>query len=259
MYSLYSKENITFVCDLLYLQCDYLQMNQLININKLIRNLIIIFSFAISNELFAQDYIWFHYFNRYKLSYKFSIDSDIGWREYFDAERYRGQIRSGLRYDINANMYARGGIMYVNGSVASEEIRFYQDYVYSFKIKDITIQQRIRFEQQTFTDPTKNFNFRIRYNPALKFHSPIGHWTLAAEPFVSVKKDGSYIGANRLLVGIKNKIYGNVHLTLQYINERAYSKAETGYIAENQMIRVRIDHVIHPLRTGPLFGRKKNR
>ncbi|OHX64083.1 hypothetical protein NH26_20980 [Flammeovirga pacifica] len=216
-------------------------------------------SFAITDELFAQDFIWFHYFNRYKLSYKFSIDSDFGWREYFDSERYRGQFRSGLRYDINSNMYARAGFMYVDGSVASQEIRFYQDYVYSFKLHDITIQQRIRLEQQTFTDPNKNFNFRIRYNPAIKFPSPIGQWTLAAEPFVSVKKDGSYIGANRLIVGVKNKIYGNVHFTLQYINERAYNRVETGYINETQMIRVRIDHVIHPLRTGPLFGRKKSR
>ncbi|NLR93968.1 DUF2490 domain-containing protein [Flammeovirga agarivorans] len=232
-------------------------MNIKIHYQTLIGYLVFLLTLISASDLFGQDFLWLHYFNKYKLSYKFSIDSDFGWRQYGNPEEYRGQFRTGLHYDLSDVSYVRGGIMYVNGTVAAEEIRYYQDFVYKFRIGDVTVQQRVRFEEQTFTDPERDFRFRLRYNPAVKFPSPIGQFTLSAEPFFTLTDPNSRVSSNRLLVGLTNKVYKNISLSIQYINERSYTKAETNFIDEAQMIRIKIDHVIHPLKTGPLFGRNK--
>ncbi|NME71307.1 DUF2490 domain-containing protein [Flammeovirga aprica] len=225
---------------------------------KAICRILIGFIFVViaANKSFAQDDIlWLHYFNRYKLSYKFSIDSDVGYRSYFpEGERWQG--RTGLRYDINDNMYVRGGVMYVAGSAARQEFRPYQDFVFNSRVSIFTITQRVRFEQQLYFDGTET-RFRLRYNPSVKFSTFLGYCTFGCEPFFVLNEESSRVASNRLYVGITRKAYKNVFVTVQYINERSYNKAETSFLDESNMIRVKVSHTIKPLRTGPLFGRKK--
>ncbi|MBD0400646.1 DUF2490 domain-containing protein [Flammeovirga sp. EKP202] len=225
---------------------------------KTICHLIIGFVIVVitTNKSFAQDDIlWLHYFNRYKLSYKFSIDSDVGYRFYFP-EGERWQARSGLRYDINDNFYVRGGVMFVAGDAAREEFRPYQDFVFNSRLSIFTFTQRVRFEEQIFFDGTDT-RFRLRYNPSVKFSTFFGYCTLGAEPFFVLNDPKSRVASNRLYIGLTRKAYKNVFVTLQYINERSYTKAESSFINESNMIRVKVSHTIKPLRTGPLFGRKK--
>ncbi|KXX66839.1 DUF2490 domain-containing protein [Flammeovirga sp. SJP92] len=209
-----------------------------------------------TSKSFAQDdFLWLHYFNRYKLSYKFSIDSDVGYRSYFpEGERWQG--RSGLRYDINDNFYVRGGVMFVGGSVARFEFRPYQDFVINSRVSFLTITQRVRFEQQMFFDGTDT-RFRLRYNPSVKFSTFLGYCTLGVEPFFVLNNPNSRVASNRMYVGLTRKAYKNVFVTLQYINERSYTKEESSFINESNIIRLKVSHTIKPLRTGPLFGRKK--
>lgn len=209
-----------------------------------------------SNVTFGQDDIlWLHYFNRYKLSYKFSIDSDIGYRFYFP-EGDRWQVRSGLRYDINENMYVRGGLMYVTGSAARQEIRPYQDFVINSRFSAFTVTQRVRLEEQFFEGNTAT-KIRLRYNPSIKFSTFFGFCTLGAEPFVVLNDQQSRIASNRLYIGVTRRAYKNILVTLQYINERSYTKVENSFVNESNIIRIKVAHTIKPLRTGPLFGRKK--
>ncbi|AZQ65143.1 DUF2490 domain-containing protein [Flammeovirga pectinis] len=209
-----------------------------------------------SSDLFGQDILWLHYFNRYKLSYKFSIDSDVGYRQYFDDNGgNRGQIRSGLRYDVSDRFYIRGGFMYVNGSRSNEEFRFYQDFVYNIPFNVFTLTQRVRFEEQFFENSKKKY--RLRYNPSLKFSTFFGYCTLGCEPFFTLNDNNSKISSNRVYIGVTRRAYKNILITLQYINERSYSIPTEGYINESNMVRIKISHVIHPLKTGPLFKRNK--
>lgn len=209
-----------------------------------------------SLQSFGQDILWLHYFNRYKLSYKFSIDSDIGYRQYFP-EGNRTQIRSGLRYDINENMYVRSGLMYVNGNISREEVRPYQDFVINSRFSSFTFTQRIRLEEQFYIKNSSTTKIRLRYNPSIKFSTFFGFCTFGCEPFFVLNDSKSLVTSNRLYIGLTRKAYKNILVTVQYINERSYKKAEHSFINESNMIRIKVAHTIHPLKTGPLFEKKK--
>ncbi len=210
----------------------------------------------IPHNSFTQDILWLHYFNQYKLSYKFSIDSDIGYREYF-SEGNRGQIRSGLRYDITENMYVRAGVMLVDGTQVRQELRPYQDFVMKTRFNAFTLSQRVRFEEQFFGDNAQT-KVRLRYNPSIKYSSSFGYLTFGIEPFIALNENDFRIASNRMYVGITRRAYKNIFVTLEYINERGYKRNERQHINETNLIRVKINHVIYPLKVGPLFGRKKS-
>lgn len=223
----------------------------------MIRCVVILFPFLlgmIPYYSFAQDILWLHYFNQYKLSYKFSIDSDVGYREYF-GEGNRTQFRSGLRYDINENIYVRGGLMYVDGTQVRQELRLYQDFVMNTRFNAFTISQRVRFEEQFFGDYSST-KVRLRYNPSIKYSSKYGFLTFGFEPFITLN-EGIRIGSNRTYFGITRRAYKNIFVTLEYINERGYKRNERYHVNETNLIRLKVKHVIHPLKTGPLFGRKR--
>lgn len=219
--------------------------------------IVIVFQFLLMMTLksSAQDILWLHYFNRYKLSYKFSIDSDIGYREYI-SEGNRGQLRSGLRYDINDKMYVRGGVMFVGGTQVRRETRWYQDFVLNTKVNAFTLTQRARFEQQLFEGSDKA-KVRLRYNASVKYSSPYGFLTLGVEPFIPLNDSHLYIGSYRTYVGVTRRAYKNTFVTLEYINERIRKRNEHTSIIPTHLIRIKVSHVINPLKVGPLFGRNK--
>lgn len=93
-------------------------------------SLTILLTFLKLTVSYGQDQIaWFHYFNKMNLSYKFSIDTDLGYRSDFEGME-RWQIRSGLKYDIIENVSVRAVVMHVQGTQSASELRFYQDLMH---------------------------------------------------------------------------------------------------------------------------------
>ncbi|WP_044209553.1 DUF2490 domain-containing protein [Flammeovirga sp. OC4] len=207
--------------------------------------LTILFYLLSSYSAYAQDnMVWFHYFNKFKLSYKFSIDSDIGYRNDFH-DLARWQFRSGLKYDLTEDFNIRAGIMYVQGQSTNQELRFYQDLIYKARIGEVIIANRLRFEEQYF--PTLNkTSYRLRFNPMMKFSTEIGLLSAGVEPFINL--DGFKVSSNRMYFGITRYFTKNTLITLQYIRESSYSRTEVDTINSSHMIRIKIDHMLNPLR-----------
>lgn len=210
-----------------------------------------IFSFTIvllllgSTSIYGQDQIaWFHYFNKMNLSYKYSIDTDIGYRNDFQSME-RWQIRTGLKYNLNEDFNIRAGIMHVQGTHADNELRLYQDFLHKTTFSDFHFSHRLRFEEQFFPMINQS-NYRVRYNPMVKFSTGIGAVTLGVEPFINLNP--FKITNNRIYLGITRYTFKNTLVTLQYIREGSYANSEMNRLNSSHMIRIKIDHSINPIR-----------
>ncbi|MBD0401411.1 DUF2490 domain-containing protein [Flammeovirga sp. EKP202] len=226
------------------------------SIKKVITSLSFLLVFIMTdNKVMAQDHVlWLHYFNSYKLSYRLSVDSDIGYRsDLFGFERW--QYRSGLRYDLSNNLHFRAGLLYLHGPTVVGEIRPYQDIILRNRINRISFTNRVRLEQQFF-EGNSNHNIRLRYNPSVSVPTIFGVISLGVEPFINLNDpNGPQLTSNRTLIGVKNNVYKNTFLTLQLINERSFPRNEE-ILNESWLIRVKIDHTIKPLKVNKLFERK---
>ncbi|KXX70486.1 hypothetical protein AVL50_08625 [Flammeovirga sp. SJP92] len=191
------------------------------------------------------------------MTYKFSVDSDIGYRtDLFGQERW--QYRSGIKYQATNNLQLRAGVMYVHGNSPRTEFRPYQDIIINNRINSLIISNRVRFEQQVFNNaPT---NFRIRYNPTLKVPTQLGVLSIGTEPFINTNSwDEIRITSNRIYFGVSRNMMKNTMITLQYINEKTFTSSEISPFEQTHFIRLKIDHKIHPLESKSLFKRKKKR
>ncbi|WP_281612994.1 DUF2490 domain-containing protein [Flammeovirga sp. SubArs3] len=208
-------------------------------------SLIFLIKILFSFSSYGQDnMMWIHYFNKFNLSYKYSIDSDIGYRNNFDDIK-RWQFRSGLKYDIKESLNIRVGVMYVDGHRSNQELRFYQDILQKTKIGEVILSGRLRFEEQLFLQKNLNNN-RVRFNPMAKLSTGLGLLSFGIEPFIQLSNFS--ISNNRWYLGITRYTKKNTLITIQYIRERNYSNSELNFVQSNHMIRIKIDHVINPLR-----------
>ncbi|MBD0405322.1 DUF2490 domain-containing protein [Flammeovirga sp. EKP202] len=208
-------------------------------------SLTILLTFLKLTVSYGQDQIaWFHYFNKMNLSYKFSIDTDLGYRSDFEGME-RWQIRSGLKYDIIENVSVRAGVMHVQGTQSASELRFYQDLMHKEDFSSFTFSLRVRFEEQYFPQLDQT-NYRVRYNPMIKFSTSAGLISLGCEPFINL--DSFQVTNNRWYFGITRYAFKNTLITLQYIKENSYSNTEIDRFNSPHMIRIKIDHSINPIR-----------
>lgn len=163
---------------------------------------------------------WLHYFNRYKLNDKFSLNSDAGirFRDGFDnLSQY--VVRTAVSYKLNSNLNIAAGFansgFYNDGKLTAMEYRPHQEITHKTKIKKNILAQRIRIEERFFDYPDKvsDFNFRFRYRVLVNI--PVYQWSsnplrkinisLADEVFLNAGKNIVYntFDHNRLIGGIE--------------------------------------------------------
>ncbi|KXX70487.1 DUF2490 domain-containing protein [Flammeovirga sp. SJP92] len=215
--------------------------------------------FLSQTNVIAQDHVlWLHYFNTYKLSYRFSLDSDIGYRsDIMGFERW--QYRTGLRFELTNNVHLRGGVKYLHGNTVPNELRPFQDIIINNRIGSLSITNRVRFEQQFF-DNERPLNVRLRYSPSVSLPTYIGVLSVGLEPFINLNSpSGPELASNRTVFGISHNVSKNTFLTIQLIKERSFIGNENLMNNNSKLIRVRIDHTIKPLKFNRLFEKKKKR
>jgi len=234
---------------------------------------LLLVSFNINNS-FAQKNIsrknqeWIQYYNSIKLSKKFILKTDGGYRlknGFSDPSQYISRI--GLGYKAGAHIQVTAGFahlgVYTNLYVSKREYRPYQELLINDKYDKVTIQHRFRIEERFFTTSTKNTYYnRFRYRfmvkiPVLDFSDKRKgsglYLNLADEVFVHAGKEVVYnaFGANRVLLGTTFNLNESLGFTFTYNSEFA-STTTAGSFNYSDIFWLGIKHKIN------LYKKKKN-
>ncbi len=128
------------------------------------------------------DEVWCQYYNTSKISEKWGLDTDVGYRlkeaRFVDLSQYF--LRSGLSYQLKSNVKVVLGAAYFKahfkGLGKTSEFRIHQQINTKHKFRNIRFSNRIRVEEK-YVNILKSegnlaensFNFRFRYRFLLDF------------------------------------------------------------------------------------------
>ena len=153
------------------------------HLNKISLYFIFLFSIVFSNVLFGQskvvstsDQQWFQYYNQAKLSEKWTLLSDVGyrWKEDFH-ENSQYIIRTALGYSIKPQARISLGFAHLGSFIANKvsvfELRPYQELAIKNNFNKTEITHRFRVEERFINFDNDGdiqvpniFNFRFRYS-----------------------------------------------------------------------------------------------
>ena len=168
----------------------------------------------------AQNQQWFQYYGSYKLTERWSLLPDGGYR-WSDAFKHSSQylFRTGLGYNISKNVRLTAGFahlgFFTDQTLSKLEYRPYQELTIKHQLDrmNVSVGHRLRVEQRFFyrkstedTSGESTFNHRFRY--ALNFGIPVFKsvsLTLGDEILINAKdgSPGNLLDQNRLVIGPK--------------------------------------------------------
>lgn len=240
-----------------------------------LRRLITFSIFFVSSVIVAQEKTvnkenqqWIQYYNQLKLSEKWSLLTDGGFRWKNDLkENSQYIIRTAANYKLNSTMSVSAGLAHLgfydnSGNVNRVEFRPYQEYTISNAYKPISIQHRFRLEERIFypvidgkMQSDSDFNFRFRYR--LLFNIPIFKLSstdatknvalsLGDEIMINAGNEivNTIFDQNRILIGSVVTFDKNLSASIIYNNQFASTKTAGTYNHTN-VIWLGITHKIN--------------
>lgn len=155
---------------------------------------------------------WLMYFGANKVSNKFSIHSEVQYRNHTLAPVNTEQLllRTGLNYHFTKNAMLTAGYAYVAGHVyesdqttpESEESRIWQQFILNNKIGRVKFEHRYRLEQRWVNKVYKN---RFRYR--LMLFVPINKPTIEKGTLFIGLYDEVFINDQKTFFD-RNRLYG---------------------------------------------------
>ena len=202
----------------------------------------------LSNTLGAQDKTgnWLMYFGTNKISDKFSIHSEVQYRNHTISPTNIEQLllRTGLNYHFKNNALATLGYAHIGNYVYEseqqspevEEHRIWQQFITSNYIGRVKFEHRYRLEERLFED-----EFKARFRYRLMLFVPIntqkietGSWYIGVYDELFVNDRGSYFDRNRFYGGLGYQYQDNIHFQVgvlrQQVNTTAKSFLQVGLI-----------------------------
>lgn len=229
-----------------------------------------LFSQKNSKNVIHGDQQWSQYYNRIKLSEKYTLVSDgsFRWKNNFK-EKTLALIRTGLSYNFHeSNSVAFGiasTISYSSNRIRKLELRGWQEIYLNERIKRLSISNRIRLEERYFKNVINNeleagynFNYRFRYRFYVSI--PLNNNTIkdntvsiniGDEIFLNFGKEivHTVFDNNRIITGITYQYNMKLSVTLNYVNQFSQSKMIDNF-EENDIFWLSLTHNIIFKKTG---------
>ena len=203
---------------------------------------------------------WIQYYNTLKLSGRFLIKTDGGYRVKNNfAEPSQFISRTGLYHKIMPRMQLGAGFAFLgfygsDSKINRLEYRPYQELLINDKYDKFKTQHRIRIEQRFFSavNGENYFYHRFRYRflfkiPLLRKDNLRLDLNLADEIFIHGGKDVVYnvFNQNRLMIGTTLNINKNLAFTLTY-NSQYAGKNSPGVYEYSNIVWLGIKQSINP-------------
>ena len=182
---------------------------------------------------------WLMYFGTNKISEKFSIHSEVQYRNHTISPTNIEQLllRTGLNYHFNPKAFATFGYAHIGNhlyesdrkSPETEEHRIWQQFLTTNKIGRVKFEHRYRVEERFIES-----DFKMRFRYRLMLFVPINRPTLEEgslyigiydELFINDK--ARFFDRNRLYLGLGYQYAGNMHFQLGVLRQEVQSAAKT--------------------------------
>lgn len=188
--------------------------------------------------------LWFQYFNQTRISDKWGLWFDAGYRTKDDLVKGTSTLlaRVGAIYFVNSNTRLMGGYAFFNAypleaniDIPQPEHRLWQQVQFQTNYPKLTMTNSIRFEQrwrQKIIPPDRyddafNFNYRLRFGINLQY--PLRHKKNEAGDLSLVLGDEvmfnfgkqvvyNYLDQNRLFGGFRYYFNPQNSITMLYMN-----------------------------------------
>ena len=184
---------------------------------------------------------WLMYFGQNRLSEKYSIHSELQYRNHTLAPVNIEQLltRLGVNYHLKPNAMVTAGIGYISShsydgeetSLVSEEFRVWQQFISTQNIGRVKLEHRYRLEQRWIGDVYRN---RARYRIMLfiPFNKPkmeAGTWFLGLYDEVFLNTKSAFFDRNRLYGAIGYQLNKSTGFQLGILNQ-ALDPADKMYL-----------------------------
>ncbi|HSF44692.1 MAG TPA: DUF2490 domain-containing protein [Chitinophagaceae bacterium] len=214
--------------------------------------------------------IWFQYFNQTRISEKWGLWFDAGYRTKDDLVKGTSTLlaRVGAIYYLNQGTRLMGGYAFFNAypledtiKIAQPEHRLWQQVQFQVEHPKLTMTNSIRFEQrwrQKIVAPDKydnafNFNYRLRFGINLQY--PLRHKKNEKGDLSLVFGDEvmlnfgqqivyNYLDQNRLFGGFKYYFNPDNSLVMLYMNSYSQTNVRALYRVFN-VVRLSYLHNIN--------------
>lgn len=182
---------------------------------------------------------WLMYFGTNKISEKFSIHSEVQYRNHTISPTNIEQLllRTGLNYHFKPNASATFGYAHIGNhlyesdrkSPETEEHRIWQQFLTTNNIGRVKFEHRYRLEERFIES-----DFKMRFRYRLMLFVPINRPTLEEgslyvgiynELFINDK--ARFFDRNRLYAGLGYQYAGNTHIQLGILRQEVQSAAKT--------------------------------
>jgi hypothetical protein len=199
--------------------------------------------------------IWFQYFNQSRISDKWGLWFDVGYRTKDDLIKGTSTLlaRVGAIYYLNKNTRLMGGYAFFNAypleaniDVAQPEHRLWQQLQFQTNYPKLTMTNTIRFEQrwrQKIIAPDRlgdefNFNYRLRFGINLQYPLRTGKngngdlsLVMGDEVMLNFGKQVvyNYLDQNRLFGGFRYYFNPGNSLVMLYMNSFTQTNVQALY------------------------------
>ena len=209
---------------------------------------------------------WVQYYNETRLSNKWTLMADGGfrWKDGFETSS-QYIVRAGAGYTINPAIRVGAGFahlgFYASGHINKVEFRPYQELSIKNKYHKLGISHRLRVEERFFNPVTNGaiqssntFNFRFRYSfmtniPLFRLSKTNGgkvvSLSLGDEIFINAGKDIVYnvFDQNRFIISPTISFNKDLSLSLTWNNQFAANPAPSSYTYTN-VIWLQVRHTL---------------
>lgn len=212
---------------------------------------------------------WVQYYGQFKLSQKWGINADAGFR-WEDSFKKRLQYisRVGIGYQLNSRFRLATGFAnlgsYGGSSLSKLEFRTYEEISAGYQYNKVGINHRFRVEERYYKSVVNgdilsgyNFNFRLRYQisaniPLINFENPEQKLFLnvADEIFVNAGSEIVYnlLDKNRFVIGPAFQFSKKLTIGLSYTHQFSQLNSPATYAHDDVMwlaIRHNVDFSKH--------------
>ncbi|MEI6946999.1 DUF2490 domain-containing protein [Paraflavisolibacter sp. H34] len=209
---------------------------------------------------------WLANFSTFKLSDKFSLHFDGQFRSSDRLEHLQTVLlRTGLNYHLTKKISLTAGYAYIPGrrTIQNEsgylaEHRIWQQAIYAYKIKTVSVQHRFRFEERYLPIATLHnndletdgYNHAYRFRYFLRNILPlVKGQTFTQGPFFALQNEvflntgdksavnGKTFDQNRLYLAFGYRLPGKIDLEAGYMNQ--YSNTRN-YFTNNHIAQLAV-------------------
>lgn len=190
--------------------------------------------FLIPISVFSQDETgnWLMYFGTNKISEKFSIHTEVQYRNHTIAPVNVEQLllRTGLNYHFAKNAFATAGYAYISNhlyesertSPEVEEHRIWQQLITTSNLGRVKFEHRYRIEERFIESDFKTrFRYRLMlFLPLNKLKIEKGALFLGVYDEIFINSEEEFFDRNRLYGGVGYQLSKNVNIQTGLLYQR---------------------------------------